>query len=187
MKSSKRKIQNLSRILKIVVFTAACLLPVFNAGYWITNGYPFLKPMFEWDIVPKFFHVPVKPLAEMDGITKFWGFLTTLIPTAINMLALLFFAKLFDLFQQFEIFSEKSIQCIRRAGFCLILNQAIYPIYCGLISLILTFSNRPGERTITISVGLEQLNLLLIGAMIILVSWIMDEARKLQEEQLATI
>lgn len=181
------KITILSRVLKIVFFIAACLLPVIEAGYWITEGYPFLKPWIEWDIWPKINNLPIKPISEISPLIKFFGFLITLIPTAFNIGAFIFLAKLFSSFEKLQIFSEQSVKCLRKLGFCILLNQLVYPVYEALLSLNLTITNPPGQRMITVGFGTHQLNLLVIGACIILISWVMEEGRKLHEDQAGTI
>lgn len=184
--NSAKKISRLSRILKWATLIVLCGMPIFNAGYWITSGYPFLEPWYQINIVPKFSLMP--SLADMSALNKFCGFLVTLIPTGVSMIALGFLAKLFRLYEQLEIFSRENVQCLRRLGFTLLIGQAVYSfVYFPLISLALTISNPPGQRHISITVGDQQLAMAAIGLAIILISWIMEEGRKLQEEQAATV
>ncbi len=185
VKESRQKIREMSRILKILFMIAACSLPVLNAGYWITSGYPFLPG---WAVSGPFPHFEgIVPLSEMSGLIKFLGFLVTLIPTSFNVFAFVLLSKLFRTFENLEFFSKSSVQCLRKMGYCILLNQLIYPVFCALISFTLTMSNPPGSRMISISLGTPQFSLLIIGSIIILISWIMDEGRKMQEEQAATV
>ncbi len=188
MKTTKQKIRTLSRILKIAFLIAACMLPILEAGFWMTDGYAKISPFLaSWKVIPQFGNEPAISPDQLSPMIKFLGFLVSLIPTGFNVLALAFLVKLFKHFEKFEIFSRKSVQCIRKLGFCLVINQAIYPLYCALFSLTLTINNPEGQRMIAVGFGAEQISLLLIGCTIILISWIMDEGRKLQEEQAATI
>ncbi|HEY2811656.1 MAG TPA: DUF2975 domain-containing protein [Rhabdochlamydiaceae bacterium] len=187
MKHSTHKIQRLSRIFKIVFLICAFALPVIDAGFWITNGYPFLKPWMRWDPFYHFDNLPIKPLPEMDVLIKFFGFLISLLPASLNICAFILLAKLFHCYEQLEIFSRSTVLILRKLGICILLNQLLFPFYVAIFSLALTITNPPGFRNISVAFGPEQVNLLIIGSLIILVSWIMDEGRKLQEEQASTI
>ncbi len=187
MKDSAKNIRLLSRILKCLFLSAAFALPIITAGAWISDGYSFLKPWVEWSIYPEISQATIKPLSEMAASTKLLGFLASLIPVAFQTVALALLAKLFGLYERLEFFSKESVTCIRKLGFCLLIGQLVYPFYLALLSLALTISNPPGQRMISAAFGTEQLNLVVIATIIILISWVMNEGRKLQEEQAATI
>lgn len=182
----KKKIRGLSKVLRYVAVLALFLLPIGNAGYWITNGYPFLGNV-EWNMVPKITDVPIPALSDMSSEMKFFGFLVNLIPNAFAMLALFYLAKLFRLYEELEVFSAKSVKCIRHLGYVLLIGQLAHPIYYGLITLTVTIANPPGKRMISLALGTEEIKLMAIAAFVILISWIMDIGRKLQEEQEATV
>lgn len=183
------KIKRLSKILRIATLAVLALLPVWQAGYWITDGYPFLS-FLGFDLSDKISQLgsaPIPALAEMKDHIKFLGFLVDLIPTAITMISLAYLAKLFKLYEELSIFSQKSVQCIRHSGYALLINQLVHPIYIGLMTFTLTFSNPPGQRNITISIGSEEIKFIGIALFIILISWIMEIGCALQEEQANTI
>ncbi|NGX46699.1 MAG: hypothetical protein K1000chlam3_00060 [Chlamydiae bacterium] len=181
----KHHIFKLSRILKWTFLIAAILLPISDAGFWITNGYPFLENFTVLDFIP---NIPgMKPLAELSHMTKFFGFLVTLLPEAFNMAALLLLAKLFQSFEKMDFFSRKNVQMMKKIGGCILLNQVFFPIYMAILSVTLTLGNPPGERVISVALGSKQISLLVVGLCILLVSWVMDEGRKLHEEHASTI
>jgi hypothetical protein len=207
----KGKIKNLSRVLKIMFFVITCSLPILEAGYWITNGYPFIPSGMRYESLswsmpmsslgightdaakPSELAVTavdcmIKPLTELSNTTKFLGFLVSLLPLSITMFILFLVSRLFYCFEHMEFFSATTVKSLKRIGFLIILNQTlIHAIYDALISLTLTFSNPPGYRIIEVSYGSAQINILIVGIIIILASWIMDEGRKMQEEQEGTI
>jgi len=177
----------MSRVLKILFIIAAIGLPLLDAGFWITNGYPFLEPCIAWQAIPSIESAHIPPLARMDSTIKLLGFLISLIPTTFNSYAFLLLARLFAKFERMEFFSQSSVKCIHNIGFCLLLNQLIYPVYIGMMSLALTFTNPPGMRNISIAFGSPQLHLTVIALAILLVSWVMEEGRKIHDEHTATI
>ena len=60
-------------------------------------------------------------------------------------------------------------------------------LYTILLSVVITFNNSPGERMVVATFSYDDLAMLLMGGVVILISWIMDEGRKLEEEQAHTI
>ena len=55
------------------------------------------------------------------------------------------------------------------------------------MSIVLTFQNAVGHRQIVIRFGAQDLITLAIGALVILIAWIMHEGHKLNEEQELTV
>jgi len=183
---TKSKIFKLSRFLKTASLAIVFALPLFTAGWWITNGYTFMGD-FASCLQPFPSMKGMKPVAELSAFLKLCGFFTTMIPTAFNMLTFFFLARLFKLYETFEFFSFRCVRCIRNLGITILTCQIVYPFYFALLSLALTISNPPGERMIAVSLGSEQIYLMIVAGAIILASWIMDEGRKLQEEQESVI
>jgi hypothetical protein len=104
------------------------------------------------------------------------------------MLALYWVSKVFHLFEQLQFFTQKSVRTLRNIGLVLFINSIIHAtIYSGLMSLVLTISNPPGHRHIMISFGTDELTLIVISTILLLLSWIMKEGSKLQEEHEATV
>lgn len=177
-----RKISSISCLLKWCAWATCLLLPVIEAGYWITGGYGFLKPWIEARPLSQFGTVPIL----WENLTEFQrlgAFLVNLIPQLFFVLAFVFLAQLFSAFQRGDIFERRNATILKRAGWMLVLGQMVYPFYCALLSLTLTYRNPIGARTVAVSLGLGQLELLLIGLAILLTAWIFERAVSLREEQ----
>jgi hypothetical protein len=185
---TRSKIKRVSRILRYLTLIYLCAGPISKAIFWITNGEP-LHPFFKISIWPEALIAEncLRPIATLAPMTKILGFLVSLIPNIFSVLALYYLARLFKLFEGLEFFSQNSVSLLRKIGFALLGGQLIYPIYTALISLTVTISNPPGERMIATAFGTAELSWTALALVIILASWIMDEGRKLQEEQEATI
>lgn len=184
--SNVSKIQKMSKSLKWIAAGLMIALPVVDVGYWILGGFGS-SPIFQFDFIPAMTAAEIPPLSQVPPLFKFYGFLATLIPVGIALVAINALRKLFELYERFEIFSANCVGYIRVVGWMILAGQLTYPIYCGLMSLVLTFSNPPGHRMITVAIGLTQLGLIILGSSILLISWIMEEGKKLQEEHEATI
>ena len=96
-------------------------------------------------------------------------------------------SRLFDLYARGEFFGPGNVAYYRSIGYGLIIQQALSLPEGGLLALALTWNNPVGERIFTLGVDDANVSLVVVGLMIILVSRIMDEGRKMSEEQQLTI
>ena len=117
--------------------------------------------------------------------------------------------KLADLFHFYErglIFATGAVRCIKMLGFCCVINwllmvtfntllklsappptpvaiapptNAVHMVQVATSSLHMSFFN--------FSYGSINVGLLLAGTVIMIIAWIMDEGRKIQEEQELTV
>jgi hypothetical protein len=172
------KIARLSYILKQLASLAMIVLPLYLISYWMLDGLPSMVPDLGDIAFSK---------SQLSPLARWCGLLVMAIPVVTALLALRYLRRLFCLYEKMEIFSRRCVKCIRRFGWTLLIGQLLYPLYCALMSLVLTSANPPGERAVVISVGLTQLGLMAAAGMILLISWVMEEGKKLQDEQAATV
>lgn len=180
------KIVSLSRLLKRSAFILVILLPFLEAGYWISSGYPFLEPWFQAEPLPVFGSWPVG-WNDLSGGQKFLGFLSNLIPLVFSMSALFFLAKLFASMERLQLFAGENAHYVRKAGWALLWGQMLHPISVACLSLSLTYRNPVGERNLSISIGTNELAMIAIGLTLLLLSWILEEASVMNEDQQATV
>ncbi len=186
--TSSLKIKRVSRILRYLTILYLCLGPILTAIFWICNGEP-IHPLLHIRLWPEGLIADelLKPIPTLATSIRILAFLISLIPNVFSVLALYHLARLFHLFEEMEFFSQNSVGALRRIGCFLLAGQLTFPIYIALLSLTLTISNPPGHRMIATAFGAAEFSWTAVAIVIILASWIMDEGRKLQEEQAATI
>ena len=103
-------------------------------------------------------------------------------------LGLIIVKNLFKNYAKNEIFSLKNIGYARNLGRLFLLNGLIaQPIGNMLITLGATLSNPSGHRYIVLSFGALNVEALLSGCIILVISWVMKEGYLLQEDQKLTV
>jgi hypothetical protein len=182
-----KKVQRVSRLLRWSAQLLLILLPLGNALFWGMNGFPSLEGLLDFNLYPSFHHLTILPLKEYAPSVKFLGFLCVMIPIGMAMGAAYWLQRLFYFYEQLIFFSRETAVCLRKLGLIILIAQLLYPVYCMLISLTLTFSNPPGQRAIAVAFGLPQLAFTGVGLAILVIAWIMEEGVRLQEEQEGTI
>ena len=64
----------------------------------------------------------------------------------------------------------------------ILLIGVLYPVSGGLLSLVTTFNNPPGSRFIAIEAGDAEVASLFLGAVLLVIAWVMEQGKHLADE-----
>jgi DUF2975 family protein len=131
--------------------------------------------------------LPVSTGNSLSFLTLSLAFLVCMIPGSVTVYALLTLKKLFKLYEKAVVFSASNVDCFRRLGYTLIFWVIAKLISMPLLSIVLSLANPPGERQLVAGIGATDIGTLVIGAIIVVISWVMNEACKLNDEQAYTV
>ena len=129
----------------------------------------------------------VTPIPSMSLSTRLLACLASLIPSVIAAIGFFHLNRLFGLYEQGRIFLRENVRYYRRLGYIIIFAMVGSRIYTTLASTIVTLNLPPGQRTLSVVFSSDDVAQLVIGMMVIVVSWIMDIGRELHEEQQLTV
>ena len=188
----EQRIQQFARVFRAIFLAAFVLSPVVVTGLWLSGGelsFADVDSSTVIEVVADNLNIDAAyiPALPLPWETRWLGLGVSLIPLGATMLCLWWLVRLFGLFSAGEIFTGNTVKYIRRTGWTMLAGVALVPVQEALLTLVLTMHNPPGERMITISLQSTDLRDLLIAGIIILVSWIMDEGRKLRETDELTV
>lgn len=176
---NRERIQRASRRLRCLLLAIVCILPVVNALVWLfINSFPEIVYR---KMLPYFVMLPLPVSARL------MGFLVTMLPTGIAMFGAYYLMRLFHLYEQGQIFKLANVLCFRKLSRVLIWWFIIGIAHKSLLSVALTLHNPPGHRMITLEIGSPDLTALLLGGILAVIAWVMEEGRRLQEDQDFTI
>ena len=161
-------------IFKIILFG----LPLSSAVFWSFFNH-----------LPDGFHdqLPVKVATILPTSTLIWAFIVSSMPLAVMMYATASLVRLFSLYEAGVFFATENINCYRKLGISLIALFFAKILFNGLLSIVLSFANPPGQRMLVFGFGSSDLMILCTGAIVILVSSVMEEAARLEQEQALTV
>ncbi len=176
---NKKRIQRASRRLRCLLLAVTCMMPVINALVWVFINY-FPEIIYR-NMLPDFvsFPLPVR--------TRLMGFMVTMMPTGIAMLGAYYLMRLFRLYEQGHIFRASNVRCFKSLSRVLIWWFAAGIVHRSLLSVALTFHNPPGKRWFELGLSSADLTALLLGGILAVIAWVMEEGRKLQEDQDFTV
>lgn len=164
----------------------------FKRFFWILL---YAAPVLTFCYWGLFNHLPAGfaqglPVAIDDSLTlktQILAFTASLIPLAVVMYGIKNLIALFSLYENAVVFTQENVIYFRRLGYSLIYWVLACFVFTILISLVLTFNDPVGERMLVVQFGFPDFSLLLIAGVVILISWVMQEAVKLEYEQALTV
>ena len=178
-KENRERIQRASRRLRYLLLAAIWLMPVINAIFWLNiNRMP--------DLVLKK-AIPIAVTMPMPLSSIVLSFLVTMLPTGVSMVGAYYLQRLFLLYEQDQIFCLANVFCFKKLSKVLIWAFFANIVGRSLLSVAVSLPNPPGQRILTVELSSSDLTILLLGGILAVISWVMEEGRKLQEEQDLTV
>ena len=187
-----QKIQTASKYLIRVFNTLLIVMPLWFILVWSFIDVPFINILIASGFI--FNPVPTPEgtinLAHLTFTpqTKLLGFASTFLGVLPILLSLLILKAIFKNYCNGDIFISRNARHYKHLGWLFLLEGfIIHPLSNLLSVLTATLSNTPGHRYVVINFGTPNLYAVFCGLIIILVSWVMAEGHKIQEEQSFTV
>ena len=96
-------------------------------------------------------------------------------------------SRVFNFYSEGKIFVAATIACYTRLGWLFIAAAPAKIIAQAALSVLLTLNNPQGRRSFTIGMGSDEIFSIITGGIILVLAFVMREARRLEEEQQLTI
>ncbi|UPR59145.1 DUF2975 domain-containing protein [Vibrio sp. ED004] len=179
-------IQKQSRRVRMLLQFFLVLTPIMVCYFWLTveTPYDFISATGIFYLTYDIGYYTMLPLTMT---TRMVAAFTSLAMSSILIYALMVLIRLFRNYERGEIFSLENAMSYQKLGYSLFYWVFGSVIYGSLMSVILSFNNPPGERIFEISfVGMDFLTLIL-GIIILIISWVMKEGYILADEHSQTI
>lgn len=172
-----QRIQRVSHRFRLLFTTLVVILPIVTLVYWLGfNQFP-----------QEFIPLPVRAETELSLHARLLGFVFSMLPVGVVIAAMHILARLFSLYEKGIVFSTMTVKYFRQLGYVLMMWVLASLLYLPMLSHVVTSANPLGHRMIVAQLGLSDFTILAMGAIVLLISWVMDEARKLEEEQAHTV
>lgn len=179
MHNQSHRIQQASRRLRKVLVVVFVATPVSTALVWLfINQMP--EPMHQM-ILPYYAVLPLPRMARL------LGFLVMMVPGGVVMYGVYKLICLFKLYEQGRIFQSANVRCFRSLSRTLIVWFIAQIISKPMMSVALTLHYPPGKRLIYLGFGSPDLAILLVGCILAVITWVMEEGHQMQKEQDFTV
>ena len=173
------QVENLSRIqthsarLRVLFQVVFWSLPLLSLGYWLSLNH--LPAGFTREL-------PVVWQAPLSTSTLWLAFWVNALPLAVLLFGIRTLQQLCELYEKAIFFAPENAICYRRLGWSLMAWVLANAVFVALISVVLSYHNPAGERQLVLEFGWHDFALLAVGAVIIVVARVMEEAARLDQE-----
>lgn len=173
MEGNERLKRN-SRRLRRVFMVLLALSPVFTVIFWVGVG-------MGNDVLGH--SLPVKVDPDIPASSLVMGCLVSMLPTGVFMYGLYQLIKLFSYYSAGVIFSHENVKAIRTLGKAIITWEVVNFVASIGLGIVLTLHRGPGQRLLVVGIDNADLYALVAGFSVLTIAWVMDEARKIKEDQ----
>ncbi len=170
------------------------IIPLVTTIQWIfiTTKMAGLPAIMDSVILEK---IILTPEGSVDLSTVDWtlplkilGFSADMIGLLPFLISLMILKSIFKNYHRGEIFSTPNAEKYKKLGWIALFDALIIKSLSDtLLILVVTFTNPPGHRYLTVGFGMPNLKTLFLGISLIIISWVMLEASKIYDEQKFTI
>lgn len=168
------RVQRLSRLFSRLALGLAALLVLLDVLLWIDR--PELERAAAEVILPR--GTP----HELTATALIGGFVLSHVVLGLLLFALWQGHRLFSAFAEGEILVPMTGVRLFRAGLAFALVPPAQAIASGVTSLLLTWGNGQGARTLAVSIDPAHVMLGASGLLLLTVGWVMAEAARIAED-----
>jgi len=171
-------IQRMSKRFRRLFTALIFLIPLMDLLFWLS-----FNRLSEGFLAG----LPATANQDLSPLSLALGFLVSLIPVTVAVYGMVTLSRLFRLYENAIVFTRDNVLLIRKLGYVIIAWVAANLAFTPLISVVITHSNPVGQRMLTAGFDLSDFSALIMGAIVVFVSCVMDEGRKLEDEQMHTV
>ena len=178
-KGNRFRISRMSRRLRIVFKGLVYFLPVVPVLYWLLyNSLPAVMQEGAFGVGAPLF---------LEVNSRVFGFAAGLPALVVSIIALNSLSALFSLYERGMYFMAENVKRFRFLG-----ELAMWSILADIFNktvLIVaqTINNPPGERVLSIGFTSDHVKLLLVAGIVMIIGMVMDEGRKINDENELTV
>lgn len=178
------KIKKWSRVMRILFQIILIAMPIWAFFQWWVY---FDKEALSIFDSLRHEHPNLSYIAFFPYSTRIICFVIALIPNLVAMFGFYHLIKLFRLYELGQIFTKDNINPIKICSYTILFWFIANFITSVLLVLALTLNNPVGQRILAIKFDAKDFSTLVIGVIAIIIAQIMDEARKIKDENDYTV
>ncbi|AGW13137.1 DUF2975 domain-containing protein [Megalodesulfovibrio gigas] len=173
------RIARWSRRLRGVLFVVALVLPLAHVAFWVWMG------ALPQSLVAR--ALPGSVVLPLPVGARALGGMVALLPVAAAVYGLLVLQRLFGLYAQGMIFTPQNVACFRQLATALLWWAGLGFLQTPLLSMALSLHLPAGHRVIELALTTPDVTALLLGLVLRVAVWVMEEGCELHTDHSLTI
>jgi Protein of unknown function (DUF2975) len=175
------KIKKFSKYLSLMLSFLLAAIPLYYVSYWAFINY-LPETLINVNIHP----TPLIP-HSLPIKLQIIGFIISLLPLSALIYGIANIRKLFSFYKEGVIFSFEHVNLFKNTAKALVLWGISSIIYESAKSVIFSAGNPPGSRVLKVGLSSAEITTLVVGGIVFMIAWVMDEGRILNEEKELTV
>jgi len=175
------KIKKFSKNFHLMLSALMVIIPLYYISYWALINY-LPETLINVNIPP----TPVSP-NELSIKLQLIGFIVSFLPLSALLYLIINIRRLFSFYKEGVIFSFEHVGLFKKTAKALVSWVILSIIYESAKSVIFSAGNPPGSGVLKIGFSSSEITTLLVGGIVFIIAWVMDEGRILSEENKLTV
>jgi hypothetical protein len=175
------KIKKFSKYIHLLLSFLLVVIPLYYILYWA-----FINYLPETLINVNIHSTPLIP-NKLPIKLQLIGFITSLLPLSALTYGLVNIRKLFSFYKEGVIFSFEHVSFFKNTAKALLLWVVLSIVYESAKSVLFSAGNPPGSRVLKVGFSSAEITTLMVGGIVLIIAWVMDEGRILSEEKELTV
>ncbi|WP_244491408.1 DUF2975 domain-containing protein [Bosea sp. Root381] len=167
------RIRRLSRSMATGCLVTSGLLVAAMLSYWV------MTPTRALFVQAGIMHGPA---AEIGLAIRALAFGISMVPLGALIYGLLSARRCFDAFAAGRIFASEPIGRLKAFSIAVAASALLKPLAGAALSVLLSFSNPAGAKTLSLHVGSDMLIALIFAGTVAVIAWVMAEASDIADE-----
>ena len=168
----RRRLRRLAHVVHALIVLGAVIFVGGEAWNWST-------PEHALEMIRRRSEAPTTQLAP--GV-QLEAALVSLVPLAVSLMAMWRLWGVFAEYAQGRVFSQRALTCLRGFARWLMVDAVLSPFYGAALSVIASWHNGPGKRTLSLEVSSSDYTQLLFGLVVLAICTVMVEAARVAED-----
>lgn len=168
------KIRRTSSMMRALANILMVFIPLGCVAYWASfNSVGWPMPNALAGLIQK----------PCDSRMLFTGFIVSCLPCGLLLYAVYQLRQLFGLYRDGQVFTSKNCKYLRHLGYAMLAWLPIGLLFDTMLSVAVTLQNPPGQHYLSVSLHTMDVVVFMIGAVFVVLAWVMGEGARIAEEQ----
>lgn len=169
----RKRIRHLSRLMAVGCLVTSVMLTSAMLLYWTLTP---AQTLFSQAGISN------APVADIDVLTRTLAFTISMIPLGTLIYGFLNARRCFAAFAAGQIFSSEQVKRLKAFSIAAAVSGLLKPLAGAALSVLLSFSNLAGRRTLALNIGSDTLIVLIFAGTVAVIAWVMAEAIDISNE-----
>tara|TARA_B100001029_G_C14940743_1_gene383068 strand:+ start:336 stop:857 length:522 start_codon:yes stop_codon:yes gene_type:complete len=115
---------------------------------------------------------------SLDLLSRIMGFTLSVIPVALLIRGLFSLIKFLDNLQESDYFNHQNSIYLGIFASMLLWSTLVRPITDALVTIAVTFNNPPGQRSVSLNLGIDEITGMFFGVLILILSRLISSIQR---------